>query len=338
MKILARKSVAIFLVMCIGLFMTNNVDAAAKPGKVKKLKATSTNITVTLTWGKAKKAKKYEVWQFKSKKYKKVKTVKTKKVVIKNLRPSTNYKFKVRAINGKKKGNFSAVKKVKTKKAIVHKEVITMPTKVKFKQGHKYTIKSGDDYITFTVDLVNKYKDEEADYYTCEGKTDSGASMYYSRDIDRGEGIYYRDKDFFKYADIESESSYIDGVADVFILKDNSIEGCWALDGTIPKLGQEDLFGYSKYCVCLLTEDLKDNKEFYDTYNGISAELDEFNYNPVNAQVWTKLRGALKKGKNVVWKEPHTVGHRCAEGYTVKMYRNSKLFYEQSNINEALYK
>ena len=98
-------------------FSVMPVSAAAKaPAKVKGVKVTkATNTYIELSWKKAARAKKYQVYYKVSsaKKWKSLKT-KAKKVTIKKLKASTTYKFKVRALNGKKKGKFSKVVKQKT--------------------------------------------------------------------------------------------------------------------------------------------------------------------------------------------------------------------------------
>ena len=100
--------------------------SAKKPSKVTLSSAKAiTSSSVKLTWKKAKNAKKYEVYASKSakKNFKKVATVKSSKKTYtvrklnkKALKANTKYYFKVRAINGKKKGKFSKVKSVKTLK------------------------------------------------------------------------------------------------------------------------------------------------------------------------------------------------------------------------------
>ena len=96
--------------------------SAKKPAKVtiKTAKAASAS-SVKVTWKKAKNAKKYEVWySTKAKKgFKKGASVKGAKKVtatVKKLKPGKKYYFKVRAVNGKKKGAFSKVKAAATMK------------------------------------------------------------------------------------------------------------------------------------------------------------------------------------------------------------------------------
>ncbi len=92
--------------------------ATVKPSKVVITKASSySHNTVKITWKKAKNAKKYQVYRATSKngKYKLIKT--TTSTSLKNTKLTTGkkYYYKVRAVNGKKKGSFSSVKSVTPK-------------------------------------------------------------------------------------------------------------------------------------------------------------------------------------------------------------------------------
>lgn len=103
--------------------------SAKKPAKVtlSSAKAVSTS-SVKLTWKKAKNAKKYQIYasKKKTKGFKLVATVKSSKRTFtvsklskkstKHFKSNTKYYFKVRAINGKKKGKFSKVKSATTLK------------------------------------------------------------------------------------------------------------------------------------------------------------------------------------------------------------------------------
>lgn len=112
--------IVLILTLALGLMAACTVSASAAGktiSKVTGLKATATSdTTVSLSWSKAKNAKKYEVQYKKSgdKKYKSYKTTKSKKLTVKNLKANTKYYFKVRGINGKKKGQFSSSKSAKT--------------------------------------------------------------------------------------------------------------------------------------------------------------------------------------------------------------------------------
>lgn len=93
------------------------VSAASKtPGAVKGVKVTkATYNSVSLSWSKAKKAKKYEV-QYKVTGASKwsTKKVASTKVTVTSLKQNTKYSFRVRGVNGKKKGKYSKVVYKKT--------------------------------------------------------------------------------------------------------------------------------------------------------------------------------------------------------------------------------
>ena len=94
--------------------------SAKKPAKVKSLKVTAMNdpeTSIRVSWKKAKNAKKYQVYRATKKKgkYKKVATVKKTTYVNKGLKDGKKYFYKVRAVNGKKKGKYSAVKSATAK-------------------------------------------------------------------------------------------------------------------------------------------------------------------------------------------------------------------------------
>ena len=98
-------------------FAGNEAYAASVPAQVKNVKlAGSTATSLKVSWGKASNAKKYQVA------YKKVGAANFKTVTVTNrtrnitaLSNDTTYAVKVRAVNGKKYGKWSAVKKFKTK-------------------------------------------------------------------------------------------------------------------------------------------------------------------------------------------------------------------------------
>ncbi|MBQ6401031.1 MAG: fibronectin type III domain-containing protein [Firmicutes bacterium] len=100
------------LFVAVAFSMPEGADAASKkPGKVKGLKVTSTSYnSVSLNWKKPAKAKKYEVYRSTSRtgKYKKVKKTGSRSFKSSGLVTGQTYWYKVRAINGKRKGKFSA--------------------------------------------------------------------------------------------------------------------------------------------------------------------------------------------------------------------------------------
>ena len=112
---------AVTFMPSMGIANADTVMAKAKtvkmkrPEKVKWQKCVASSDKITLKWKKSKNAKKYEVFQLKAKKYKKIKTLKARKLMVKKLKSGTKYIFKVRGVNGKKKGSYSAKLIIKTK-------------------------------------------------------------------------------------------------------------------------------------------------------------------------------------------------------------------------------
>jgi hypothetical protein len=76
------------------------------------------NYSIKLTWKKAKNAKKYQIYRADSRKgkYKKIAVVSRTAYISSNLKKGKKYYYKVRAVNGNKKGSYSSVVYAKTKK------------------------------------------------------------------------------------------------------------------------------------------------------------------------------------------------------------------------------
>lgn len=97
--------------------------AASKPAKVSGVKASAkSNYSIKVTWKKTKYAKKYQVYRATKKKgtYKKIATVTGTSYINSKLKKGTKYYYKVRAINGSRKGAFSTVKYATTKKSSLY--------------------------------------------------------------------------------------------------------------------------------------------------------------------------------------------------------------------------
>ena len=87
--------------------------AAKKPAKVKITSAKLSGTKIAVKWKKAKNAKKYQVYvKAGQAKWKKARTLKARSYKFKAAE-ETLYQVKIRGVNGKKTGKFSAVKKVK---------------------------------------------------------------------------------------------------------------------------------------------------------------------------------------------------------------------------------
>ncbi len=108
---------AIMVCTAFTLATPDEVSAASKkPSKVTISSAKSADYNaVKVVWKKTKNAKQYQVYRATSKKgkYKKVATTKSLSYTNKSLTTGKTYYYKVRAVNGKKAGSFSAVKSAK---------------------------------------------------------------------------------------------------------------------------------------------------------------------------------------------------------------------------------
>lgn len=109
---------------------TGGSDESAIPfgqRKVKKFKISKNYTTkIKLSWNKVTEAEGYQIYQYKSNKWKRVATIKkgsTKSITIKNLKPGTSYKYRIRAY--KKENGKTIYTKYTTLK------VTTKPSKVK---------------------------------------------------------------------------------------------------------------------------------------------------------------------------------------------------------------
>ena len=119
-----KRVLSIILTIMI-VFTITSPDAQAavrKPARVTWSKCSAAQTSISLRWKKAKYAKKYEIYQLVGKKFKKIRTSKARRSTIKKLKAGKTYKFKVRAVNGRKKGKLSKVKTIRTKNRVVKKE------------------------------------------------------------------------------------------------------------------------------------------------------------------------------------------------------------------------
>lgn len=120
MRLIVRKKIALILVFVTAfsgmMFVGTDASyAASRPAKVTGLKVSSkTTETINLQWSKAKRAKKYQLayrvaggsWKYK--------TIKARSYKITKLKGYTRYYFRVRAVNGKRKGKWSATNNIYT--------------------------------------------------------------------------------------------------------------------------------------------------------------------------------------------------------------------------------
>ena len=117
-----KKTTAIIVAIMVAFVPMMNVEAASKPakGKITKVKVINAGIRdmpkyyVKLKWKKV--AKKHQLYiKAPKKKYKRV-TTKSRSIKLQMTKKGT-YRFKVRGVNGKKKGKFSKVVKAYCPKA-----------------------------------------------------------------------------------------------------------------------------------------------------------------------------------------------------------------------------
>lgn len=120
MKRILKKTITLmisFAVAFSGMILINAEPAfaASKPAKVAGLKVSSkTANTISLKWDKAKRAKKYQLAYHAAGGSWKYKTIKARSYKITKLKGYTRYYFRVRAVNGKRKGKWSATNNIYT--------------------------------------------------------------------------------------------------------------------------------------------------------------------------------------------------------------------------------
>lgn len=193
---MALLAMLVGLALCAGYSAANPQEAYAAsktPAKVKSVKVTKTTTSsIKIAWNKAKNTKKYQV-AYKKKTAKKwtYKSTKSRSYCAKSLPQNTRYQFKVRAINGKKKGKWSSVKKTYTSakspgkvtgiKVTATNRTLTFSwDKVKYATGYIVSYAEGDktysrwysgfkekDTDKTTLTLKNLDKDTTYTYHIC---------------------------------------------------------------------------------------------------------------------------------------------------------------------------
>ena len=253
MKVSVKKIMAVLVgaLMLIGIAspaMSVDVSAATKPARVKLSKISKNTGTkvIKITWGKAKGAKKYQVYMKTSKgkyagKYIKIKTLgKSKRSYSRKVSYDVKYSFKVRAVNGSKRGSFSRVKSA----------IIKNPSAdARYKKGYKGTIESkienGPKVEDVTVTKVSA-DEEGCRYYFTTGGGKKGVLIESSdgKTIKVKVGDVYgkavgdppEDTDDWYFGHKMEGWGFMN--YEVAALKEG-VEVYWTLDGTEPKKDNE---------------------------------------------------------------------------------------------------
>lgn len=157
-----------------------NAKSAAKPAKVKNVKATTYAAQMVrfndgtvdyiapakIKWAKAKKAKYYQVgyktgltgWKYINTKSRSL-VISSTKSLSSNLLPGVKYSVKVRAWNGKKHGKWSVTKKFTTKKAVYSQPGEIENLKVTEKCAHDYSKSQSPVILKWSkADNAQKYE------------------------------------------------------------------------------------------------------------------------------------------------------------------------------------
>ena len=135
--------------------------AAAKPGKVSGLKVSKKNATtINMSWKKVANAKKYEVYFYDGVEWNKAFTIKGTKCTS-TQGQAWKYTYKVRAVNGKKKGAFSTAKSIRL-------SVTNYPNKNVPNYGTMYNCKAAEtgieDGMKYYVYNEHQYHDDYINY------------------------------------------------------------------------------------------------------------------------------------------------------------------------------
>ena len=131
------------LVVCMtgSIMAFAGAEASLKaPSSVKALSSGTTAVKVS--WSKVSGAEKYQVYRYysSSKSWKRVRTTENASASFTGLAKSTTYKFKVRAVSGDKKSDYSAT--VSSKTGVVTKISLDRKTKPLYGEGAAFTLKA----------------------------------------------------------------------------------------------------------------------------------------------------------------------------------------------------
>ena len=313
------------LVIVLAMFVAfgtsfDSASAAARPSKVTGVTAAKTSCSITLKWKKAKRAKKYQVYQYqKSKrKYVRVKTTSKRSATIKDLKSQKTYRFRIRAISGKKKGHWSKVISVKTRKPLTHNKAVQPNSSLNV--GDTYFIKLEDRDVKVKVTRNEK----EDGLIKIEGTTEKGGVFKYNYNSKVRETIIKEPgyKDHFRCSDA-SEYCDLEGKSKKLRVRDKSTTACWSLDGIMPTITQETRSGYSKWCTL--------SKHISKYSASIQAYLKEQYHVKDGWHPYMHLADVLDKdrGDLYFWLTPHdpNVGNEW-----IRAYYNDNLIYEYHRV------
>lgn len=200
----------------ITLSESKKITTATKPNTTSKIKADSTNNTVTLKWNKVDRATGYRIYIYDSltDEYKALKTTKNNSYTIKNLSPATNYTFAIRTY-------FKANSELTTWSKYKKINTATNPNEIDKLLSISYTnsinlswshINNASGYCVYMYDFENGWK-----------KIATTKSNSYSiNDLCSGTNYIFNVESFFKS---ESGKLYYSGKSDndciTFTLPDN---------------------------------------------------------------------------------------------------------------------
>ena len=306
-----KKIICIMMMLMVGAVFTMPMEANAasvKPSKVKNVKVVGYDYNkAKITWSKAKKAKKYKVYRAtkKSGKYKVVKTTKKRSYVNSGLKTGKKYFYKVRAVNGKKKGSFSKVKSV----TIKPRTVKTPTVKVSNDMNITVSWKSAKGASGYAV-----YRSEKADSgYKLIGTTTG--KTYKDKKYDPRKTQYYKVKAYKKYSGkkVYGKSSHKKSGkpqnVEVFLTKTEEHIFCSACDEDLTNMTDEEKTAHSKLTMTVTDWTCAACGETFTSEEEANAHIDEHKSEGVETECTTSEReiehGTETYTKEVPVKESH---------------------------------
>ena len=285
--LIAVISAVFVLVMAMPTFATGNIGKV-KWGTEGRVKADNVNKKVKISWSDAKNAKWYQIWQKKgSGIWKKRTTVKNSNCKL-DVVWGTTYRFKIRGIAGSRKGKFSTVRKVKTKKP-------------PYLPGETKVIKLGCSKEK--VKITSAFYDDGT---VIRGKTMDGLPYSFGD----GEGwleLINLDNQMLVNKDAyRLEYEWGDYIIYSGKVKSSGYQIAWTLDKTKPQKDQADKFGKpansNKSVQIRGTIKYGDGKKYMPGYT-VSTEVrykDLINKNKKNATIWIRVFKGNKRVADLI--------------------------------------